>query len=333
MSKSNHISIKKDINAQNIDISPHMQEKAFGDSDYPNSSSLEHTTIDNLQNDLDTSTKFGHNFNNIEINTIANTPLQLKQAPSSKTMESPLQKREGGGNLLPEPIRQKMEVAFGTDFSNVRIHETSQVQDIGAMAYTQGDDIYFSPGKYHPSSAAGQSLLGHELTHVIQQRAGRVTKQVNSIFPINTNPLLEAEADQMGTKASQGQTARVNGSSSNISDTRANNSASSPIQCAFPLAIPALASIPFWMKLLGAGALGGVLGGTAGLINNSTRNEDIQSNESSGGKEHTSNKRPSTRGKHEKGQSRSKRDYGQEKGDKRRGKPRKRPRNWKGSWP
>jgi RHS repeat-associated protein len=48
-----------------------------------------------------------------------------------------------------------------------------------------------------------------------------------------------------------------------------------------------------------------------------------------GGKEHTKNARPSTKDKHEKGQKRLK----SEKGDLRRGKPRKRPPNWKGPWP
>lgn len=49
--------------------------------------------------------------------------------------------------------------------------------------------------------------------------------------------------------------------------------------------------------------------------------------------EHTKNKRPSTRGKHEKGQSRQNRDRGGERGDRNRNYPRKKPPGWKGPWP
>ncbi len=53
----------------------------------------------------------------------------------------------------------------------------------------------------------------------------------------------------------------------------------------------------------------------------------------SGGAEHEKNKRPSTKGKHEKGQERKRRDRGGEKGDNKRRQPRKRPQGHKGPWP
>ncbi len=49
--------------------------------------------------------------------------------------------------------------------------------------------------------------------------------------------------------------------------------------------------------------------------------------------EHTSGARPSTKAKHEKGQSRRARDFGGEKGDKARRYPNKRPEKWRGPWP
>jgi len=76
----------------------------------------------------------------------------------------------GGGGPLPEAVRQKMETAFGQDFSAVRIHEGPHVASIGALAYTQGTHIHFAPGTYRPESASGQALIGHELTHVVQQK-------------------------------------------------------------------------------------------------------------------------------------------------------------------
>ena len=49
--------------------------------------------------------------------------------------------------------------------------------------------------------------------------------------------------------------------------------------------------------------------------------------------EHTKNARPSTKGKHEKGQGRKIKDQGGEKADERRRPPLQRPNEWKGKWP
>ena len=67
----------------------------------------------------------------------------------------------------------QMQSGFGADFSQVRIHTDSNAvqlsKDLGAQAFTHGNDIYFNEGKYNPSSTSGQHLLAHELTHTIQQ--------------------------------------------------------------------------------------------------------------------------------------------------------------------
>jgi Domain of unknown function (DUF4157) len=105
---------------------------------------------------------------------------------------------------LPSLLRTKMERAFGTDFSDVRIHEGSHAQAMGAVAYARGNDLYFQPGRYDPESEAGQRLLGHELAHVVQQRNGRVKAQGEGT-PLNEDPALEAEAEEMGARAASGQ--------------------------------------------------------------------------------------------------------------------------------
>ena len=106
---------------------------------------------------------------------------------------------------MPEPVLNKMEKAFQTDFSGVKINPSStKASQLGALAYTQGQEIHFAPGVYQPGSQRGQELLGHELTHVVQQREGRVkpTGTANGL-PLNDDPSLEKEADALGQKAAR----------------------------------------------------------------------------------------------------------------------------------
>ncbi|HXZ00289.1 MAG TPA: DUF4157 domain-containing protein [Stellaceae bacterium] len=107
----------------------------------------------------------------------------------------------GGGRPLPEAVRGKMEAAFGADFSHVRVHVGPQAERIGAIAFTIGSDIYFAPGRYQPATVQGRHLLGHELAHVVQQRAGRVRNPLGSGLAIVQDTALEAEADRLGRRA------------------------------------------------------------------------------------------------------------------------------------
>ena len=43
-------------------------------------------------------------------------------------------------------------------------------KQIGARAFTYGQDIYFGAGQYNPESSSGKKLLAHELAHTVQQR-------------------------------------------------------------------------------------------------------------------------------------------------------------------
>ena len=80
------------------------------------------------------------------------------------------------GSALPPPLRHQMEAKFGADFSNVRIHQSAAPVHLGAVSFAHGNNIHFAPGHYDPHSQSGQELLGHELAHVVQQRAGRVAQ-------------------------------------------------------------------------------------------------------------------------------------------------------------
>ncbi|MEO5627239.1 MAG: DUF4157 domain-containing protein [Dokdonella sp.] len=82
-----------------------------------------------------------------------------------------------GGRPLDAPARHFMEGRFDRDFSGVRVHTdasaAASAARIQANAYTFGNDIVFGAGRYSPHTLAGQRLLAHELTHVVQQGSGR----------------------------------------------------------------------------------------------------------------------------------------------------------------
>lgn len=110
--------------------------------------------------------------------------VQLKGSASQSTpanFEKNLNNSRGGGSPMSETTRSDMESSFGSDFSNVRIHTDSNAvnmsKEIGAQAFTTGNDIYFNEGKYNPESASGKHLLAHELTHTIQQGSNANTAQ------------------------------------------------------------------------------------------------------------------------------------------------------------
>ena len=101
------------------------------------------------------------------------------------------------GTPLPPSARAWFETRLGTDLSAVRIHTGTNasraVDAVDAKAFTVGTDIAFGEGLFAPHTADGRRLLGHELTHVIQQAsypsiAGRVQRQVRGPTPVGGAP-------------------------------------------------------------------------------------------------------------------------------------------------
>ena len=77
-----------------------------------------------------------------------------------------------GGSPLDTTLRTEMEGALGADFSSVRVHSGTEAaasaKALGARAYTVGEDVVVGAG------GADRQTMAHELTHVVQQRAGAV---------------------------------------------------------------------------------------------------------------------------------------------------------------
>ena len=107
---------------------------------------------------------------------------------------------KGSGDALGEPVRDFMESRFGHDFGHVRVHTDGHAARsaaaISAVAYTAGPDIFFAPGQYSPDTRAGQHLLAHELTHVIQQGGGAMEAQARLTVG-EADDAYEREADQV----------------------------------------------------------------------------------------------------------------------------------------
>jgi Domain of unknown function (DUF4157) len=79
------------------------------------------------------------------------------------------------GQPIPAPARAPLEQAMGAEFGEVRVHADQRADELArslqAKAFTTGRDIFFRRGQYEPSNRAGQRVLAHELTHVVQQTA------------------------------------------------------------------------------------------------------------------------------------------------------------------
>ncbi|HYR11069.1 MAG TPA: DUF4157 domain-containing protein [Longimicrobium sp.] len=95
-------------------------------------------------------------------------------------LESTVRASQGRGDPLPPDARGFFEPRFGADFSGVRVHTDARAgaaaRELNARAFTVGNDIYFGGGEYRPGSSGGRHLLGHELTHVVQQGGGEARR-------------------------------------------------------------------------------------------------------------------------------------------------------------
>ncbi len=107
--------------------------------------------------------------------------LQAKEVPGqtpqvSSSTESRINSLKVGGQPLDPSTRSFFEPRFGHDFSQVKVHADSHASEaaksINARAFTMGNHVVMGAGEYQPKSQSGQRLLGHELTHVIQQGEG-----------------------------------------------------------------------------------------------------------------------------------------------------------------
>src|SRR6267142_859486 len=117
--------------------------------------------------------------------TIRRSQAASPKAESAPHPDAAVRAAKQGGTPLSSDLRSYFEPRFREDFSGVRVHTNSQAADgaraVQARAYTMGRDIVFGPGEFAPASTSGKRLLAHELTHVVQQKAGASTNTLQRV--------------------------------------------------------------------------------------------------------------------------------------------------------
>jgi hypothetical protein len=129
--------------------------------------------------------------------------------------------RSGGRPLAPT-VRRTMEARLGHSFADVRVHSDAsaagEARALGARAFAIGRDVVFGARQFAPGTPAGQALLAHELTHVVQQRgpgegdpgraeaeaatAGRAVAGGRSFAPaVRTGPQVALQEEDEGGEA------------------------------------------------------------------------------------------------------------------------------------
>ncbi|MEO7328669.1 MAG: DUF4157 domain-containing protein [Minicystis sp.] len=136
--------------------------------------------------------------------------LSSLRAPRSPLQRAPLPTPDDAGSIASwadrlramraEPLGQSLRVAlegrFGCDLSDVRVVVDPLAPASGAAACAVGDTIWFAPGAWDPGTRAGQRLLVHEVSHVLQQRAGTAVSPGAGVALLD-DPALEAEANRV----------------------------------------------------------------------------------------------------------------------------------------
>lgn len=126
----------------------------------------------NRKGQIETGSIYGHDQGETDPTRHKNDKPEQISSPSEFTDEMVSMRRNG------YPLNSETQTffgrRFGRNFSNIRIHTSSQAaalsHQINAQAFTHGNHIFFATGRYAPQTLEGRHLLTHELTHTIQQK-------------------------------------------------------------------------------------------------------------------------------------------------------------------
>ena len=120
-------------------------------------------------------------------------------------VETAIAAARGQGAALDAGVRDRVGTALGDPLSDVRVHADERAdalaRSVSARAFATGADIFFARGEYRPATAAGDALLAHELTHVVQQRDSPATGPLTVTDP---GGALEVEAEAIARELGRG---------------------------------------------------------------------------------------------------------------------------------
>jgi hypothetical protein len=141
-------------------------------------------------------------------------PLQPADMPTRGVAEAPVAAdramavaaRAGGAAAS---LAAQMRRTFGVAAGDIAITPDSpRPLAAGAEGVAVGEQVYIAPGYYDLTTTAGRERLGHEVTHVLQQRRGR---DLPGWLSASERAGLEAEADRAGHAFARGQPFAVQG--------------------------------------------------------------------------------------------------------------------------
>ncbi len=85
---------------------------------------------------------------------------------------------DSSGHPLPPELAEEMGQSLGHDFGHVRVHADDSAAEAAALfsarAFTLGAHIYMGRDQWQPGAPWFESLLAHELTHVVQHDHGEL---------------------------------------------------------------------------------------------------------------------------------------------------------------
>lgn len=118
--------------------------------------------------------------------------------PVTADVEHDIRRAQGGGNPLAASDRELMEGALGTDLGSIRIHTGSRAarlnEQVGATAFTLGNDVFFRDGAPNTATPAGQHLLAHELAHTLQS-GDDVNRVIRRTYVVCTKKQAASDTD------------------------------------------------------------------------------------------------------------------------------------------
>jgi hypothetical protein len=133
----------------------------------------------------------------------AEAGVRIQRALSGEQQEKGRAKiPQSGGAPLDGGYRSKMERQLGARLDGARVNTSAEsaraAEQLGARAFTVGDDVHFGAGQYAPGTKEGDRLLAHELTHVVQGQLSGVQRKSEGDGSVGEHHAADAEHGAIG---------------------------------------------------------------------------------------------------------------------------------------